>query len=156
RNYGQRERYYHDFVGINSRMDEIQAAVLRVKLNYLDEWNNKRRKSAAIYNKLLDSNLVITPVERSYAKHIYHLYVIRSGNRDKLLTHLRENQVQTYIHYPIPVHKQKAYEEYNDKYSVPITETITNEILSLPMHPFLNEDEIQSISNLINNFRPKD
>ena len=149
RNYGQRERYYHDFIGINSRMDEIQAAILRVKLNYLDDWNNKRRKSALLYNELLANSEVIIPIEKSYARHIYHLYVIRSRNRDELQNYLKNNSVQTYIHYPIPVHKQQAYSEYNNQYSLPITEKITKEIVSLPMHPFLTEEEIHEVSNLI-------
>lgn len=152
RNYGQKQRYYHDFVGINSRMDEIQAAILRVKLKYLDDWNNERRKNANLYNKLLENSDVIIPKEKEYTKHVYHLYVIRSKYRDKLQEYLKKNDIQTYIHFPIPVHKQKAYSEYNNKYSLPVTETITNEILSLPMHPFLTEGEINKISKLIRKF----
>ena len=149
RNYGQRERYHHDFVGINSRMDEIQAAILRTKLKYLDNWNNNRRNSSRIYNDLLINTEVQTPIEKDYAKHIYHLYVIRSQIRDKLKSHLDKNKVQTYIHYPIPVHLQKAYSEYRNKFDLPVTETICNEILSLPMHPWLTEEEIHSVSGLI-------
>lgn len=152
RNYGQKQRYYHDFVGINSRMDEIQAAILRVKLKYLDEWNNERRKNANLYNEFLENSDVVIPKEKEYAKHVYHLYVIRSKYRDKLQVYLKKNDIQTYIHFPIPVHKQKAYSEYSNKYSLPVTEEITNEILSLPMHPFLTEEEIDKISKLIREF----
>lgn len=149
RNYGQRKRYYHDFIGINSRMDEIQAAILRVKLKYLDNWNDRRRKHAKLYNELLDGVNVITPIEKEYAKHIYHLYVIRSDCRDKLKEIFDKNNIQTYIHYPIPVHMQMAYANYRNIYNLPSTEKICKEILSLPMHPWLTEEEIQSISELI-------
>ena len=91
RNYGQKQRYYHDFVGINSRMDEIQAAILRVKLKYLDEWNNERRKNANLYNEFLENSDVVIPKEKEYAKHVYHLYVIRSKYRDKLQVYLKKN-----------------------------------------------------------------
>jgi len=153
RNYGQRERYHHEFVGINSRMDEIQAAILQVKLKYLDNWNKRRRKNAKLYNELLSEVDVITPIEKDYAKHIYHLYVIRSKNRDKLKIHLDKNNVQTYIHYPIPVHMQVAYSDYRNLYKLPSTEKICNEILSLPMHPWLREEEIRSVSAFIKKFK---
>lgn len=149
RNYGQKKRYYHDFIGINSRLDEIQAAVLRVKLKYLDQWNEKRRKSANLYNQLLEDTDIVTPVEKEYSKHIYHLYVIRSKKREELIEHLNKNEIQTYIHYPIPVHLSKAYSKYKGKYKLPITETICNEILSLPMHPFISEEEIIEITDII-------
>ena len=149
RNYGQRKRYYHDFIGINSRMDEIQAAVLRIKLNYLDNWNDKRRKHAKLYNEMLDGLNVITPIEKEYAKHIYHLYVIKSDFRDKLKEIFDKNNIQTYIHYPIPVHMQKAYANYRNIYNLTSTEKTCKEILSLPMHPWLTEEEIRSISELI-------
>ncbi len=152
RNYGQRKRYYHNFIGINSRLDEIQAAILRVKLKYLDNWNNKRRKNANLYDELLEESNVITPIEKEYAKHIYHLYVIRSKNRDKLKDYLDKHEIQTYIHYPIPVHQSKAYLEYKKIYKLPVTERICNEILSLPMHPWLTKEEIESISELIQQF----
>ncbi|MFX1383355.1 MAG: DegT/DnrJ/EryC1/StrS family aminotransferase [Promethearchaeota archaeon] len=153
RNYGQRKRYYHDFVGINSRMDELQAGILRVKLKYLDNWNDRRRKSAKLYNELLIGAEVNTPLEKEYSKHIYHLYVIKSKRRDKLKNFLDKNKVQTYIHYPIPVHMQAAYADYRDIYKLPFTEKICNEILSLPMHPWLTEEEIHSVTELIKKFK---
>ena len=145
RNYGQSKKYYHDFVGVNSRLDELQAAVLRVKLKHLNEWNEKRRKAAKIYDQLLRDAGVIIPVEKKYAKHVYHLYVIRDKKRDRLQQHLLANGIQTQIHYPIPVHKQKAYAELGHAAKLPVTERICNEILSLPMHPFFREDEIHAI-----------
>ena len=147
RNYGQSAKYYYDFVGVNSRLDEIQAAILRVKLRHLDEWNEKRRKTAKLYNDLLSKTGVTTPIEKEYAKHVYHLYVIRHRHRDKLQEYLLKQGVQTLIHYPIPVHNQRAYMR-SDK--LPTTEKICSEILSLPIYPWLKEDEVRTISAHIN------
>lgn len=149
RNYGQSKKNYHDFVGVNSRLDEMQAAILRTKLPYLDEWNKKRKKLAGIYNELLEGVSAIKPVEKEYAKHVYHLYVIRSKKRDKLQQYLLKKGVQTLVHYPIPIHLQKAYAT-NDK--LPITEEICGEILSLPMNPWLKEGEVKEISNLVRTY----
>jgi len=146
RNYGQKKKYYHDFIAVNSRLDELQAAVLRVKLKHLNEWNDRRRKNAKLYNELLQDSDIITPIEKECAKHVYHLYVIKNKNRDKLKKYLEKNNIQTLIHYPIPVHLQKAYSQYRNVSSLPATEKICNEILSLPMHPWLTEEEIYSIS----------
>jgi dTDP-4-amino-4,6-dideoxygalactose transaminase len=150
RNYGQSARYSHDFIGVNSRLDEIQAAILRVKLRKLDEWNERRRRTAKLYNELLSNANVTTPLEREYARHVYHLYVITHNERDKLQNYLLEKGIQTLIHYPIPVHQQKAYAA---KVSLPITEKICSKILSLPIHPWLHEDEIRKIANCINEYR---
>jgi dTDP-4-amino-4,6-dideoxygalactose transaminase len=147
RNYGQSAKYYHDFVGVNSRLDEIQAAILRSKLRHLDEWNEKRRTTAKLYTDLLSKTEVTTPIEKEYAKHVYHLYVIRHKHRDKLQEYLLKQGVQTLIHYPIPVHNQRAYMR-SDK--LPITEKICGEILSLPIYPWLKEDEVKTISEHIN------
>jgi dTDP-4-amino-4,6-dideoxygalactose transaminase len=149
RNYGQSKKYYHDFIGINSRLSEIQAAVLRVKLRHLDEWNDKRRAVAKLYKKLLDGIDIIAPVEREYAKHVYHLYVIECKNRDELQQHLSESGIQTQIHYPIPVHMQKAYLDLGYNAYLPVTEKICSEVLSLPMHPWLKMEELQLISNIM-------
>lgn len=149
RNYGQPKKYEHDFVGINSRLDEIQAACLRVKLKYLDKWNQNRRNIASQYNTLLKNISVITPQETTFAEHVYHLYVIRSSQRDSLQKKLSEKNIRTQIHYPIPVHKQKAYQELGFDVSLPVTEKICKEILSLPMHPFLKEDDIYTVVDAI-------
>jgi len=149
RNNGQRKRYYHDFIGINSRLDELQAAILRVKLKYLDNWNKKRREHAQKYNQLLEKTDIITPIEKKYSKHIYHLYVIRSKKRDYLKESFDKNEIQNYIHYPIPVHLSKAYSNYTKTNRLPITEKICNEILSLPMHPWISEEELIKISDVI-------
>lgn len=152
RNYGQSKKYYHDFIGINSRLDEIQAAILRIKLKHLDEWNRIRRKNAELYNEFLDDSSIIKPKEREFAKHVYHLYVIRHQNRDKLKQYLEKNNIQTQIHYPIPIHKQKAYISLFPDKNLPITEKICDEILSLPMHPWLLTDDIKKISDSIKEF----
>ncbi|MBN2588503.1 MAG: DegT/DnrJ/EryC1/StrS family aminotransferase [Sedimentisphaerales bacterium] len=149
RNYGQPKKYEHNFVGVNSRLDEIQAACLRVKLKYLDKWNQNRRDIASLYNKFFKDIPIITPSEMKFAEHVYHLYVIRSGQRDSLQKKLSEKKIHTQIHYPIPVHKQKAYQELGLDAALPVTEQICKEILSLPMHPFLKEEDIHTIVEAI-------
>ena len=149
RNYGQSQRYYHDFIGANSRLDEMQAAVLRVKLPYLDRWNDKRRNFARIYDSALEKTDVVTPKEEEYTKHVYHLYVIRHKQRDRLQQYLSNHGIQTLIHYPIPVHKQKAYHLSDN---LPVTEEICGEILSIPMNPWLELDDIEAISKHIVEF----
>jgi dTDP-4-amino-4,6-dideoxygalactose transaminase len=149
RNYGQSKRYYHDFVGVNSRLDEMQAAILRTKLFHLDEWNERRRNLAQLYNNLLNNSNLITPVEREYAKHVYHLYVVRAKRRNELQQYLLNKGIQTLIHYPIPVHLQEAYKT-NDK--LPVTEKICDEIISLPIHPWLKENEVEKISASLKQF----
>lgn len=150
RNYGQPQKYYHDFVGVNSRLDEIQAAILRVKLKHLDERNKKMRGVAKLYSELLEDSGIVTPVEKEYAKHAYHLYVIRHKDRDMLQQKLLNSGIQTRIHYPIPVHKQKAYLDLEfRKEDFPITEKCANEILSLPMYPELKNEEVEYITDAI-------
>ena len=149
RNYGQPQKYHHDFVGVNSRLDEIQAAVLRVKLKHLDEWNTRRRRVAKLYGELLGNANVIIPIEEEYAKHVYHLDVVRCKERDRLQRALMENGIQTQIHYPIPVHRQKAYRGLKADFNLQITDRICHEILSLPMHPFLGEDEARNIAECV-------
>ncbi|MCK4462781.1 MAG: DegT/DnrJ/EryC1/StrS family aminotransferase [Candidatus Omnitrophica bacterium] len=151
RDYGQKTKNHHEVIGYNSRLDEIQATMLRVKLKYLDEWNNKRREHARLYNELLkEVEGIETPFESDYVKHIYHLYVIRSKNRDKLQQYLTSNGISTGIHYPIPIHLQKAYKYLKyKKGDFPITEEYVNEILSLPMYPELRDDEIERVCEKI-------
>jgi len=149
RNYGQPRKYCHTLIGVNSRLDEMQAAVLRVKLRHLDEWNERRRQLAATYYELLGEAGVATPVEDPHAKHVYHLYVIRSKNRDALQNHLVQHDVQTQIHYPIPVHGQPAYAEIAPGVDLPITDRACGEILSLPMHPWLKPEEARRVAELV-------
>ena len=135
--------------GFNSRLDEIQAAILQKKLKYLDSWNNKRRELAHHYNDLLGTG-VVKPKEMEYARHVYHLYVIRSQRREELQAHLEKNGVGTLIHYPVPVHKQEAYSELS--YSLPVSESYASRILSLPIYPELTLDQVKHIAALINDF----
>ncbi len=149
RSYGQINKYHHDFIGFNSRLDEIQASILRVKLKNLVNWNNRRRKIAELYNKLLQQSYVKLPSEKKDCKHVYHQYVIRSKKRDYLKKELSNKGIQTQIHYPIPVHHQKFYSSM--KFKLPVTEEICTEILSLPIYPTLKDEEIIYIAETIEN-----
>lgn len=149
RNYGQTKKYHHKIIGFNSRLDEIQAAILRVKLRKLDKWNESRRRIAKLYGELLQNADVTLPSERKDSKHVYYLYVIRSNKRDKLQSWLKANGIGTMIYYPIPIHLQKAYKGvYKREY--PITEKFSKEILSLPMYPELSPENIRKITDKCN------
>ncbi|MHA1665395.1 MAG: DegT/DnrJ/EryC1/StrS family aminotransferase [Candidatus Njordarchaeales archaeon] len=150
RQYGWEERDKSVMKGVNSRLGEIQAAILRVKLKYLDKWNEKRRENAKLYNELLEDADILTPVEKEYAKHVYHQYVVRSKRRDALKEYLQKREIQAQIHYLFPVHKQEPYKTSS---KFPITEKICNHILSLPIHPFLKEDEIKKICNTMRSIK---
>lgn len=156
RQHGEIKRYYHDIIGDNCRMEGIQGAVLGVKLKYLEEWNEKRRKNAEFYNKLFKNNDVIVPYEAEYAKHIYHIYGIRTKNRDKLRDFLTRNGIATGIHYPIPVHLQKAYSDMGfKKGSFPVSEQVSDEILSIPMYPELTEEQMSYVADKVKEFLDK-
>lgn len=146
RNYGQKEKYFHACIGMNSRMDEIQAAVLRVKLSYLDRWNERRRHIAALYNELLEGYDLIRPVERPYARHVFHQYVIRVKNRDNLFRSLWEHGIEAGIHYPVPVHQQPSYRGKWVISRLSVTEMISKEILSLPLHPWMDDGSLLYIT----------
>jgi len=148
RDYGRKGRYEHVIKGYNSRLDTLQAAILRVKLRHLDEWNEKRRKNAMLYTKLLKEKKIdiILPYEAEYAKHVYHLYAVRVKNRKAVMDDLAEKGIRTLIHYPIPIHLQEAYKDLGYKRGdFPISEKCCEEILSLPMYPELSEAEIKYV-----------
>jgi dTDP-4-amino-4,6-dideoxygalactose transaminase len=150
RNYGQSKRYYHDEVGINSRLDEIQAAILDAQLPFLTGWNQRRREIAARYTEGL-SDLVVTPPERTH--HVFHLYVIQSGNRDALQAYLAEQGIGSLIHYPVPAHLQKAYSYRGYKVGdLPATEFAANRILSLPMFPQMSDEQVNTVIAAIRQF----
>jgi dTDP-4-amino-4,6-dideoxygalactose transaminase len=154
RNYGERSKYMHEMIGYNRRLDTIQAAVLRVKLKYLDQWNTARRKNAALFNELLQGSQAVTPVTSTYAEHVFHLYVIQVSERDELRKKLAERGISTGIHYPVPIHMQKAYESLGYREGdFPVTETSAKRILSLPMYAELTPEMIeytaQTIKDLI-------
>lgn len=150
-NYGSRQKYSCDYVGMNSRMSEIDAAVLRVKLRHLDEDNARRQQLAAFYYGNIANPLIILPTRLSDENNVYHLFPVFCEYRDKLLRYLSERGIQTMIHYPIPPHQQKCYQEWN-RLSFPITEKIHNMELSLPMNPTVNRDEAEEIVKAVNKF----
>lgn len=155
RNYGQSKRYHHDQIGINSRLDEMQAAILSAQLPYLVEWNQRRREIAARYTEGL-KDIVATPVEHNHSPHVYHLYVIQSNDRDGLQSYLVERGVHTLIHYPIPAHLQKAYQYRNYKPgSLPVTESVVKRILSLPMFPELRDEQVDFVIQEVREFHKK-
>ena len=150
-NYGSQEKYVNKYQGLNSRMDEMQAAFLSVKLKYLDTENEIRRKIADYYLEHIKNEKIILPLlPENPQSHVHHLFVIRTKERDKLQAYLAENGIQTLIHYPIPPHKQECYREWHHL-SFPITEQIHNEVLSLPISPVMEEEEIMKIVKLLNN-----
>ena len=127
----------------------MQAAILRVKLKYLDRWNKERQKIAFLYDRLL-KNVCITPRQRNGCYHVFHLYVIRTRQREGLQLFLKENGIDTLIHYPMPIHLQEAYKDLPYKYGdFPAAEQLSQEILSLPIHPYLTEDNVSRICNKI-------
>ncbi|MBA87546.1 MAG: erythromycin biosynthesis sensory transduction protein eryC1 [Euryarchaeota archaeon] len=146
RNYGSEKKYYNSYIGFNSRMDPIQAAVLRIKLKVLDEWTFRRKKIASYYLKQLRDFGLKLPCVPSWADHVWHLFVIRLNNRDKFQKILLSKGINTIIHYPVPPHKQKAFfEKGYDQLNLPIVEKMSKEIISLPIGPHLNEDELNFI-----------
>jgi dTDP-4-amino-4,6-dideoxygalactose transaminase len=151
REYGWRERYVSELPGMNTRLDEIQAAVLRVKLRYLDRENSRRRDLADIYHSRLPGTSLMLPLARAGVEHVYHLYAVRSGQRDSLREFLKERGVGTAIHYPLPVHQQPAYADRRLDLGrgLPVTERVCRETLSLPMHPQMSDDQAEYVSEQI-------
>lgn len=154
RDHGSREKYVHEIEGHNMRMEGFQGAVLNVKLPYLEEWTAARRKNAARYNALLqDLPGVVIPREMPYAKHVYHLYVVRVKNREALQAHLAEMGVASGFHYKFPLHLQKAYAHLGYKPGdFPVTERVMEEIISLPMYPELTEEQIDYVVDAIKQY----
>lgn len=151
-NYGSDEKYVNKYQGLNSRLDEIQAAVLDVKLKYIDDDNQKRKNIAKKYLGEIKNEKIILPFASSDEReNVWHLFVIRTDNREKLQTYLQENGIQTLIHYPIPPHKQKAYKYYNNL-SFPITEKIHDEVLSLPISPVMKNEEVEKVIEILNKY----
>ncbi len=154
REYGQSKKYHHEIMGYNSRLDALQAALLKVKLKHLEENNQRRRKHAAVYTALLkDLPEIELPQQREGSEQVYHLYVIRTKRRDELRDYLQTRGIQTGIHYPLPIHLQQAYQDLGyPEGSFPCTERNSKEILSLPLFPELTEEEIKAVGEEIKNF----
>ncbi len=151
RNYGSHIKYQNLYQGFNSRLDEIQAAVLDVKLKGLDNDNNKRREVAKYYLENIKNPLITLPQVKDENSHVWHVFVVRVEKREEFQKYLTENDVQTLIHYPIPPHKQEAYKEWNGL-SYPITEQIHKEIVSLPVSPVMTDDEVKKVVEIVNLF----
>ena len=154
RNYGEEAKYRNRTWGINSRLDELQAAILRVKLAHLDGWIEARRGHARLYGQLLDQTDLVLPVEVPPATHCYHLYVVRSPDRDRLRQHLEQNGIGAAIHYPMPIHYQPAYRALGYREGdFPEAERASREVLSLPLFPELTEEEVRRVCSVVREFR---
>lgn len=151
-NYGSDYKYHHIYKGINSRLDEIQAAILNVKLKYLEQDNEIRRSISKKYREQVDNSSIILPTVSSEESHVWHIFVVRTNNRGKLAEFLKERGIQTNIHYPIPPHQQKAYSEYEGD-SYPITEQIHKQVLSIPISPVLSQQDVQYIITCLNQYK---
>jgi dTDP-4-amino-4,6-dideoxygalactose transaminase len=150
-NYGSSQKYVCNFKGLNSRLDEVQAAVLNVKLKHLENDTEKRRDAAKYYYSNINNYRIQLPRIENWNSHVFHLFPIFTIRRDELQAYLTENGIQTLIHYPIPPHKQICYKEF-DSLSLPLTEKVHNEELSLPISPVITKDQLYKIVNLINNW----
>ena len=148
-NYGSDRKYHHIYKGLNSRLDEMQAAVINVKLPYLDEDNNRRREIAKYYRENIDNPKIILPQTYDEQAAVWHIFAVRTQNRDEFQKYLTDNGIQTLIHYPTPPHKQDAYKEWYDL-SLPITEEIHKTIISLPMSPVMTDEEIRKVVEIVN------
>ena len=154
-NYGGRSRYVYDYKGLNSRIDELQAAILRIKLQYIDEENDRRSQCARLYNTLIENPHIQLPQHPAQAhSHVWHQYIIRTTHRNDFMQYMHDNGIATSIHYPIPPHKQGAYKEYNHL-SLPTTEQLANEVVSLPIAPYFTTEDIEHIAQVINRYKIK-
>jgi len=158
-NHGMKVRYYHDHIGVNSRLDTIQAAILRVKLKHLDSFNQARREAAKFYDDAFKGvNRITIPAKMEWSTHIYHQYTLRvsGGLRDKLKEHLQSLGIPSMVYYPVPVNRQKAYSHYRfPQKGFPVTDLLSEEVLSLPMHTELDKTQLNHIASSIINFFKK-
>ena len=152
RDHGSRERYHHDAIGLNARLDEVQAAVLRVKLPHLDAWNDRRRALARLYDERLSGTSVELPTAVEAARHVYHHYAILAPRRDELLTHLRGHEIGAGIHYPIACHLQAAVGAGALPPSLPVSEQIAAHVLSLPLYPEMTEAQVDEVACRVKEF----
>jgi dTDP-4-amino-4,6-dideoxygalactose transaminase len=153
REYGWRKRYMSEIRGLNSRLDELQAAILRIKIKYLNQENERRRELARLYDALLSGMALMLPRLRGDVEHVYHQYVVRSTRRDDLKAFLKAHSVETLIHYPAPIHLQKAYRDLGYRRGdLPVTEACAGQILSLPLYPEMEDSDVERVSALIGEF----
>ncbi|MDQ7089070.1 MAG: DegT/DnrJ/EryC1/StrS family aminotransferase [Methylococcales bacterium] len=151
RNHGSSERYYHEVIGFNSRLDELQAVVLRVKLKRINQYNQARRHSAHLYSRLMEKLPLITPFEDTIGNHVYHQYTVLSERRDELLTALQNEKIGCAIYYPVPLHQQTVFKEAYQGVSLPVTEQVSAHCLSLPICANLKDNEVIKITEIIKN-----
>ncbi len=153
RRHGSKKKYYNEILGFNSRLDEIQAALLRVKLRYLDEWTENRQRVARRYNELLAGLPVETPYERPNVRHVYHQYTIRAPRRDELQAHLKAQGIGTMVYYPVPLHRLPLYAGLGyGEGSLPVSEQAAREVLSLPMYPELTDEQVERVAEAVGRF----
>lgn len=152
RNYGQSERYYHPELGINSRLDELQASVLKVKLNHIEQFNKRRIEIAGLFNEKINSAYFQKPPYIDDGSSIFHLYVMTSSYRKQLIDYLKSNGIVSLIHYPVPAYSQKVIKD--DQISLPVEEQFSSTCFSIPIHPFLRDEEIDRIITVLNTFTP--
>ena len=150
-NYGSDYKYHHIYKGVNSRLDEFQAAILDVKLKYLDADNARRREIAQFYRENIVNLKIVHPQVYDENAHVWHVFVVRTDNRDALQKHLESNGIQTNIHYPTAPHHQGAYTEFKNM-SLPVTEKIHREVISLPISPVMTDDEVKKVVEVINEY----
>lgn len=154
--HGSNPKYYHSVLGYNSRLDAIQAAILRIKLRHLDDWNNARRQKAALYNELLKDTPLVTPYAAEDRKHIYHLYIVQAEDRDDLMAYLKEKGISTGVYYPVPLHRQKVYESLGyGEGSIPNAEYMAKRTFALPLYAELSDETIHAIVDTIKTYYNK-
>jgi dTDP-4-amino-4,6-dideoxygalactose transaminase len=151
RNYGSEQKYQNEYIGVNSRLDELQAAFLNVKLPHLDSENEIRHSIAKRYLSEIKNEKIVLPTWDFSGNHVFHLFVVRTSKRDALQAYLKQNNIETIIHYPIPPHQQKAFASWNSLF-LPITEKIHQEVLSLPINPVMTEDEVDYVIRILNQY----
>ncbi|SHE81808.1 DegT/DnrJ/EryC1/StrS family aminotransferase [Caloramator proteoclasticus] len=154
--HGSKIKYYHDMIGYNSRLDEIQAAILNVKFKHIDDWNNARKEKAHKYNELLANTKCVTPYEDEKCKHIYHLYILQHEEREELLRFLKDNGVATGIYYPVPLHLQNVYEYLGYKEGdLPVSEKLSKRTFAIPLYPEITLEQQEYVADLIRKFDNK-
>lgn len=150
RDHGRTDKYVHTYIGMNERIDALQASILSVKMNHIDKWTEQRREKAKVYNNLFKGSSIITPFEAPYAKHVYHLYVVRIKNRDAVLEKLKKAEIGAGVHYPIPLHLQPAFKGLGYKEGdFPVTEKIAKEILSIPLYPEITGEQMEFVAKTL-------
>ena len=149
RNHGSDVRYYHDVIGYNSRLDEIQAVVLRAKLKHIDKYNQERRRVAHLYSELLAGLPLETPLEDQLGQHVYHQYTLLCDRRDDVMKALQDKQIGCAVYYPVPLHQQNAFKEECVGVVLPVTESVAARCFSLPICPYLTNEEIHEICDVI-------